>query len=115
MDFNYVLMPIVVFVLGVFVVWLSWRRMLSVRAKLYRPWRKWTERILLSIVVLVTSAIAGCTVFNAIAVHLFWSRNPPPGKLVDVDGYKMHIDCTGTGSPSLILESGGQNDSTVWN
>ena len=29
-----------------------------------------------------------------------------PGQLVDVGGYKMHIDCTGQGSPTVILESG---------
>lgn len=32
--------------------------------------------------------------------------NPMPGHLVDVSGYKMHIDCTGDGSPAVILESG---------
>jgi pimeloyl-ACP methyl ester carboxylesterase len=29
-----------------------------------------------------------------------------PGKLFDVGGYKMHIDCLGKGSPAVILESG---------
>lgn len=32
--------------------------------------------------------------------------NPMPGKLVDVGGRKMHIDCTGAGSPTVVLESG---------
>jgi pimeloyl-ACP methyl ester carboxylesterase len=114
-NFNYVVMPIVICVAGVFVVWLSSRRMLALPTRRYQSRRMWIERILLAIVILVTSGIAGYTAFNAITVHLFWLRNPPPGRLVDVDGYKMHIDCTGTGSPTLILESGGQNDSTIWN
>lgn len=25
---------------------------------------------------------------------------PPPGKLVDVDGHQMHINCSGAGSPT---------------
>lgn len=29
-----------------------------------------------------------------------------PGELVDLGGYKMHIDCAGQGSPAVILESG---------
>jgi pimeloyl-ACP methyl ester carboxylesterase len=62
----------------------------------------------------VALAIAGFTAFNAIAVRSFWSRNPAPGRIVDVGGYGMHIDCTGNGSPVLILEAGGQNDSTIW-
>lgn len=32
--------------------------------------------------------------------------NPMSGKLVNVDGRKMHIDCTGDGTPTVILESG---------
>jgi pimeloyl-ACP methyl ester carboxylesterase len=34
----------------------------------------------------------------------------PPGSLVDVNGYKMHLYCVGDGSPAVILES-GLNDS----
>jgi hypothetical protein len=33
-------------------------------------------------------------------------RYPAPGQLVEVDGYTMHIDCEGSGSPTVILESG---------
>jgi pimeloyl-ACP methyl ester carboxylesterase len=33
-------------------------------------------------------------------------RYPPPGQLVDVNGYAMHIHCVGEGSPTAILESG---------
>ena len=32
--------------------------------------------------------------------------NQRPGKLVDVDGRKMHINCTGEGSPTAVLDSG---------
>ena len=32
--------------------------------------------------------------------------NPMQGQLVSVDGRKMHIDCTGQGSPTVILDSG---------
>jgi hypothetical protein len=36
---------------------------------------------------------------------------PPPGKLVDIGGRKLHINCTGAGSPTVVLESGS---STRW-
>jgi pimeloyl-ACP methyl ester carboxylesterase len=115
MIFNYVFMPIIIFVAGVFIIWLSSRRILALSKKTCPAWRKIVERAVLSIVILVAVTIAGYTAFNAIAVHGFWARNPAPGKLVDVDGYRMYIDCTGSGSPTLILEAGGQNDSTIWN
>ncbi len=40
--------------------------------------------------------------------------NPMPGKLVDVGGYKMHIDCTGQGSPNVILDSGLGDSYMTW-
>jgi pimeloyl-ACP methyl ester carboxylesterase len=32
--------------------------------------------------------------------------NPPPGILVDVGGYRMHLYCIGQGSPAVVLDSG---------
>lgn len=29
----------------------------------------------------------------------------PPGNLIDVGGFKMHIYCVGEGSPTMILET----------
>lgn len=31
---------------------------------------------------------------------------PPPGKLVDVGGRRIQLDCRGTGSPTVVFESG---------
>lgn len=39
---------------------------------------------------------------------------PPPGQLVDVGGYRLHINCTGTGSPTVIIEAGLGDWSTGW-
>ena len=39
--------------------------------------------------------------------------NPMPGQLIDVGGFKMHIDCTGQGTPVVILDS-GLGDSYIW-
>ncbi len=33
-------------------------------------------------------------------------RYPPPGRLIDVDGYRLHLDCRGQGTPTVVLESG---------
>jgi pimeloyl-ACP methyl ester carboxylesterase len=34
------------------------------------------------------------------------SHYPMAGQLVDVDGHSMHLNCTGTGSPTVVLEPG---------
>jgi pimeloyl-ACP methyl ester carboxylesterase len=39
---------------------------------------------------------------------------PPPGQLVDVGGYRLHINCTGTGSPTVVIEAGLGDWSTGW-
>jgi pimeloyl-ACP methyl ester carboxylesterase len=45
------------------------------------------------------------------------SRYPPPGKLIDVGSYRLHLYCTGashSGSPTVILEAGGGGSSVGW-
>jgi len=39
---------------------------------------------------------------------------PPPGKLVDIGGQRIHLDCTGHGSPTVLLESGLGDFSPIW-
>lgn len=80
-------------------------------------WRElgfWTRRVLLGLLsVLIVLAGAGAryqTVGTAIDQHTY----PPPGQLVDVGGYRLHINCVGTGSPTVVLESGMFASSSLW-
>lgn len=41
-------------------------------------------------------------------------QHPPPGQLVDVGGYRLHIYCMGQGSPTVILDSGAGGTSLDW-
>src|SRR4051794_13227045 len=38
---------------------------------------------------------------------------PMPGRLIDVGGHKLHISCTGAGSPTVVLEPGLGEPSTA--
>src|SRR5512133_1842630 len=40
--------------------------------------------------------------------------NPPPGQMVDVGGYRLHIHCTGSGSPTVVIESGWGDMAASW-
>jgi len=62
---------------------------------------------LASLVVLL--AIAGA-IYQSVESSNDLRTHSPPGVLVDVNGYKMHLYCLGEGSPTVILES-GLNDS----
>ena len=33
--------------------------------------------------------------------------HPAPGRLIDVGGHRLHLHCTGAGSPTVVLEAGG--------
>lgn len=37
-----------------------------------------------------------------------------PGKLIDVGGHRMHLLCTGSGSPTVVVEAGIGDISTDW-
>jgi len=39
---------------------------------------------------------------------------PPPGRLIDIGGRKLHLHCTGNGSPAVILMAGGGAFSIDW-
>jgi pimeloyl-ACP methyl ester carboxylesterase len=38
----------------------------------------------------------------------------PPGTLVDIGGQRLHLNCTGTGTPTVLLESGTGDISVIW-
>ena len=42
------------------------------------------------------------------------AQNPPPGELVDIGGRRLHLNCVGEGSPTIILEAGLNEFSVQW-
>ena len=53
-------------------------------------------------------------IYEPIAEAADAKANPAPGQLVDVGGYRLHINCTGTGSPTVVIESGWGEMSASW-
>src|SRR5438876_9931029 len=51
---------------------------------------------------------------QALASAVDASHYPAPGKLVDIGGYRLHINCTGTGSPTVILDAALGGTSPDW-
>ncbi|HEX8093158.1 alpha/beta fold hydrolase [Jatrophihabitans sp.] len=42
------------------------------------------------------------------------AAGPMPGKLVDVGGYRLHLSCAGTGTPTVVLLNGLAETSPLW-
>ena len=63
----------------------------------------------LFVLLLVSGAI-----YQAAASASDAKKYPPPGELYDVGGYRLHLYCTGEGSPTVILEAGAGSPGLIW-
>lgn len=63
--------------------------------------------------VLVVVLIASST-YQALASKADLAKYPPPGQMVDVGGHRLHINCLGQGSPTVVLEAGISGWSSEW-
>jgi pimeloyl-ACP methyl ester carboxylesterase len=59
--------------------------------------------------------ICAATIILAIAnLAVADSKPVPPGKLVDLGGHRLHVNCTGKGSPTVVVENGLGDFSFDW-
>ncbi len=72
------------------------------------------RRALLALLVLVAVGVACGATYQWIATRRDLAGTPPPGRLVDVGGHRLHLWCAGDGSPAVVLESGLGGASFDW-
>jgi pimeloyl-ACP methyl ester carboxylesterase len=73
------------------------------------------RRALSALVVLLIAVIGIGAAFEAWSRHAVKQRFPPQGRMIDIGGRRLQIDCRGTGSPVVIFESGlDANGSLSW-
>ncbi|TKB82277.1 MAG: alpha/beta hydrolase [Nitrospira sp.] len=83
--------------------------MLTKRRHRFRPLRK-----LLHVAIgLLLFALIGVG-YQIVGMVQDRKQYPPPGQLIDVGGYKLHLYCTGEGSPTVILDAMGPGWSIYW-
>jgi len=75
---------------------------------------RWAPRGALALVVVVVAAAAAGVTYEAIAAAQDAAAYPPPGRLVNVGGHRLHLSCVGEGSPTVVFESGLANMSADW-
>jgi len=114
LNVNPLTLPIAIVLVAILVVALSIRRLRTLQRTPHAKWRRITERVLLSLVILLCVIAAGSTIFNAAALRYYRSIYPAPGTIYRVNGHDMHIYCTGEGSPTIVLEAGLGDDSLKW-
>ena len=64
---------------------------------------------------LVLALLAGVgAVYQAVATGRAQRAQPAPGAMVDVGGHRLHIACSGAGSPTVVLDAALGNMSAHW-
>jgi pimeloyl-ACP methyl ester carboxylesterase len=74
-------------------------------------------RILLGLIAVLVAAAATGASYQAIATARDQQTYPPPGRMVDVGGYHLHLYCIGAnlnGRPTVILEQSGGGFALNW-
>lgn len=67
---------------------------------------RWLKRIGVGVLALLVAAVLSGTAYEMWARHRVASEFAPPGKLVDIGGRRIHLDCRGAGAPIVVFESG---------
>ncbi len=94
--------PLLLAVLAVTVV--------RVHAALHSRARAWVVYPVLTVYALC--AVGGG--YETVRESLERRTHPAPGQLIDVGGHRMHLNCNGSGSPTVILESGLGESGAYW-
>jgi len=71
------------------------------RRVLHSPARRWVLYPVLAVMVLASIGGGYQTVRQAAEASALM-----PGRLIDVGGHRLHLSCTGSGSPTVVLEPG---------
>jgi pimeloyl-ACP methyl ester carboxylesterase len=70
--------------------------------------------IVLALLCLLVPLLGSGAIYQIIATARDKQAYPPPGKLVDVGGYRLHIHCLGMGTPTVVTENGLGGSSPDW-
>ncbi|HUO26017.1 MAG TPA: alpha/beta hydrolase [Candidatus Aquilonibacter sp.] len=76
--------------------------------------RHWFRAIVLGLLIVVFLLAAAGFLYENISEARDRRFHPMPGQLIDIGGHKMHIDCTGQGTPVVILDSGLGDSYISW-
>lgn len=72
--------------------------------------KKWLWGLLGGALALAAAGV----LYQEIAERRDLARFPPRGELLEVDGRRMHIDCRGQGSPTVVVELGLTEAAALW-
>jgi len=67
------------------------------------------------VIVIIVALIGGTgLIYQSLSEAKDKQNYPPLGQMIDVGGYRLHLYCTGQGSPTIILEGGLAGPALQW-
>lgn len=75
---------------------------------------RWMGIVVGAVVSLVIVLVGITWISGARAKAELRAKYPPPGQMVDVGGYEMHVHCLGEASPTVVMDAGLGDFSLSW-
>jgi pimeloyl-ACP methyl ester carboxylesterase len=66
------------------------------------------------IAIVLVVMVAGGLIYQSVGLIRSARRWPPPGRMIDAGGYRLHVVCAGSGQPSVVFESAIAASSLSW-
>ena len=73
-----------------------------------RRFFRYMRYLLTVLVALVIALVCAGAIYEGIESHRDQRQFHPPGRLVDIGGYRLHLYCLGEASPTVIRKVVGQ-------
>lgn len=76
-----------------------------------------TAGVIIGAIIVILALIVGTIwLLGSRAKKRLAAQYPPPGQIVDVGGFRMHIDCQGdpAAGPAVVLDSGQAEPGLAW-
>jgi pimeloyl-ACP methyl ester carboxylesterase len=68
----------------------------------------------IAVLLLVVMVAGAGTIYQCLGVMRGARMWPPPGRMINADGHRLHVVCAGNGHPTVIFESGIAASSLSW-
>ncbi|MBD2101602.1 alpha/beta hydrolase [Leptolyngbya sp. FACHB-261] len=68
---------------------------------------------MLTLSIIAISLLTGIF-YQAVSEALDRRRHPPQGELVDIGGFRLHLNCIGQGITTVVMDAGGGAPSITW-
>ncbi len=65
-------------------------------------------------VILTTGLLLTGIFYQAVSEALDRRRYPQQGELVDIGGFRLHLNCIGEGTPAVVMDAGGSAPAIAW-